>query len=108
MLEKKKVIPVCVAIFLVMSTLAFTGCIEEDEEDIVIAQRHEPEDFHPIRYTDVYTSYVFIQMYDQLISTYPDGEPNTDADHAVAEDFEWSDDLKELTVDMASSRNKKI
>jgi len=72
----------------------------EDSDTLDIAQTHEPSDFHPIRYTDVYSAYIFIQMYDPLVSTYPEGEPNTDAEHTLAESFEVSDDALEMTFEL--------
>jgi len=74
--------------------------LEDEGERLEIAQRHEPEDFHPIRYSDVYTAYVFIQMYDTLISTYPDAVPNAEADGTIAESFEISDDGLEITFEI--------
>ena len=72
----------------------------EGSDTLDIAQTHEPSDFHPIRYTDVYSAYIFVQMYDPLVSTYPEGEPNTDAEHTLAESFEVSDDGLEMTFEL--------
>ena len=65
--------------------------INREEETLVIAQIFEPTDFNPISYTDVYTGYIFRQIFDPLIQTYPEGVPNVDG-RAVAESFDVSDD----------------
>lgn len=71
----------------------------DGSDTINIAQTHEPQDFHPIRYTDVYSGYIFTQMFDPLISTYPEGSVTTNPS-TVAEDFEISDDAKTMTFDI--------
>jgi len=103
MFGKKRLLTMVVAVVLVASAFGLSGCIEDDDDEvtsIVIAQRHEPEDFHPVRYSDVYTAYVFIQMYDTLISTYPNAQPNAEADGTIAEDFDISDDGLEMTFNI--------
>ncbi|MFW6038682.1 MAG: ABC transporter substrate-binding protein [Candidatus Saliniplasma sp.] len=71
----------------------------EGSDRIEVAQTHEPGDFHPIRYTDVYSGYVFLQMFEPLVSTYPDGEVNTN-EYTVAESFDISSDGLTMTFDI--------
>ncbi|MFO7793098.1 MAG: ABC transporter substrate-binding protein [Candidatus Saliniplasma sp.] len=71
----------------------------EGSDTIEIAQTHEPSDFHPIRYTDVYSGYIFTQMFEPLVSTYPEGTVTTN-ENTVAEDFEISEDALKMTFDI--------
>lgn len=67
-----------------------------DSDTIEVAQTHEPADFHPIRYSDVYSGYVFLQIFEPLVSTYPDGSVTTN-ENTVAESYEISDDALTMT-----------
>ncbi len=92
--NKKKILSMVFVTILLLMTVAISGCIEEEEEDpstVIIGQTHEPADFNPISYTDVYSGYIFMQIFDPLIQTYPEGEPNVDG-RAVAESYEVSND----------------
>ncbi len=71
----------------------------DGSDTINIAQTHEPQDFHPIRYTDVYSGYIFSQIYDPLITTYPDGSVNTN-ERTVAESYDISDDAMTMTFNI--------
>jgi len=64
----------------------------EEEETLEIAQMREPDIFCPIEHGDVPSQYSLMRIYESLVSTYPEGEPTTEADDAVAESYEISDD----------------
>ncbi len=91
--NKKKILSVVFVTILLLMTVAISGCIEEEEDldTVVIAQTHEPAEFNPISYTDVYSGYILMQIFDPLVQTYPEGEPNTDG-RAVADNYEISED----------------
>ncbi len=90
---KSKTLAVVAAFSLiVMGTTAITGCLEEDEEvtELEIAMTDEPGRFGPIEQEDVYSNYVFDNIFDPMISFYPDGEPDTEG--TILEDYEVSED----------------
>ncbi|MFP4051064.1 MAG: ABC transporter substrate-binding protein [Thermoplasmata archaeon] len=93
----KKVFSVLLVVVLLMTTLSITGCTEDgDENQLVIGQTHEPESMNPISYTDVYSGYIFLQIFQPLVRNNPNGETNTGG-NTVATDYEISDDALEYT-----------
>ncbi len=101
MLEKKRrILTVVIVGALVLSSLALAGCIDEgDESTVVIGMGKEPASMNPISYTDVYSDYIFMQIFDPLVRNNPDGETNADG-RAVADSYEVSDDAETYTFEL--------
>lgn len=96
-MELKKIKrPLCVVfvgLLLVMS-VAMSGCMEEEEEQgetLDISMTDEPSKFNPVSFTSVREGYIFTQIFDPLVQTYPEGKVNADG-RAVAKSYEVSDD----------------
>jgi len=91
--SSKKITAIVITFSLIiMGMSVFTGCIEEEEDidEVVIGMTTEPGDFNPIEQTDVYSNWVFDNIFDPFLSFYPDGEPDTE--RAILEDWDVSDD----------------
>ncbi len=98
----KKVFSVLLVVVLLMTTLTITGCTEDDDtegKEVVIAMTHEPKSTNPISFTDVYSDYIFAQIFQPLIRNNPNGETNCGGD-AVAESYTVSDDGLEYTFEI--------
>ncbi len=83
---------VIVTALVLMGMTALTGCIEEEEEvdEMRIGMTDEPGRFNPIEQEDVYSNYIFDNIFDPLVSTYPEGEIHTDG--TILEEYEVSED----------------